>query len=187
MSDKVVYRSTHPDVLRRWHEVSAAVDAWSTQLKDGLAEIGMAGYKVYYDQVDGNIMGLTPKDGDVPDGWRIDARTGYLKPRLSTKQGKAIGAKLDALRRPDPRDLQGMPKHAFAGLSFLTCGLHYLDDALYVTWSKPIPEGQIDRGIWERVKLSEYHAAVEAHQEATEPPAAFTDALQTAHPAQEGS
>lgn len=165
-ADLTVYRSTDPEVLRRWHDTKAAVEAWGDKLKAALHDLGMGDRQVWYDQISGRLMGLARGEGETPDGWRIDRRTGYLVPRLTTKAGKEIGAKLSALRRPDPRDLIGMPKHVFVSLSLLTCGLKLLDGALYVHWSQPIPEDEVDLTLWERVRLSEYYAVVEREEAA---------------------
>lgn len=163
-TDLTIYRTTNPDVLQRWHQVNNDMDGWQKQVETTLEAMGMGGRSIYYDQVSGRVTGVGHNDGEtIPDGWRQDRRNDHLVPRLTTKAGKAAGAKLDALRRPDPRDLKGMPKHAFAGLSFLTCGLAFMDGALYVRWSKPIREQEVDLTIWERVKLSAYYAVVEAH------------------------
>ena len=165
MSGLTVYRSTHPDALRRWHATTEAMDAWSEKMQATLITLGVDGREVWYDQVSGRIIGLGHTGGDdVPEGWRVDARTGYLVPRRSTKAGKQIAAVLDGMRRPDPRALPGMPAQVMAGVHFLTCGLEYMGGALYVRWSRPIPEKLVDSAIWERIKLSEYYAALEAHQ-----------------------
>ncbi|MDP4501017.1 hypothetical protein [Nonomuraea turcica] len=165
-TDLTIYRTTSPAVLQRWHDTENAIEAWGKQVEAALAELGMGDRTIYYDQVSGRITGISTEADDIPDGWRMDRRTYHLVPRLTSKAGKAIGAKLDSLRRPDPRDLPGMPKHAFAGLSFLTCGLAFMGGALYAQWSKPIPEHNVDLATWERVKLSEYYAVLEAHEAA---------------------
>lgn len=165
-TDLTVYRSANPEVLRRWHTTKDAVEAWGDKLKAAIEDLGLGDRQVYYDQITGRIMGVLHDDGEIPAGWRIDRRTGYLVPKLTTKAGKEIGARLTALRRPDPRDLLGMPKHVFVDLSLLTCGLRLMDGALYVHWSKPIPEDEVDLTLWERVRLSEYYAVVEREEAA---------------------
>ncbi|MFI7449578.1 hypothetical protein ACIBQX_18925 [Nonomuraea sp. NPDC049714] len=166
--DLTVYRTTNADVLKRWHETAKAREAWGEQMKAFLAEHGFGKRQVWTINITGYIAGIEHDDGDVPEGWRID-RYGRLVPRRSTKAGKAIAAKLDALRQPDPRaSLPGMPGECLVSLALLTCGLRVIDDALFATWSQPIPEERVDLDIWERIKLSEYYAAIEADDEQAE-------------------
>ncbi|SEN88043.1 hypothetical protein [Nonomuraea pusilla] len=166
-TDKTVYRSTHPDVLSVWHASIEAREAWGELMETFLDEHGFGTRNVYVSH-SGRVLGVEHIEGeDVPDGWRIDSRTGYLMPRLASRKGKAIGASLAELTQPDPRDaMPGMPKTMFVSLALLTCGLALIDGALYATWSRPIPEERVDLTIWERVKLSEYYAAVEAAEAA---------------------
>ncbi|MER7213548.1 hypothetical protein ABT340_41345 [Streptosporangium sp. NPDC000239] len=167
MADKTVYRSTHPDVLKIWDVADTATRDWHAQVEMFLAEHDLAGRKVYFSSASSTVLGVEHVDGEeVPCGWRVHRSQGYLVPRLTTKEGKLLNARLTELKRPDPRDqVPGMPKNCLADASFLTCGMQFMGGALYVTWSKPIPEKQVDSTIWERVKLSEYYAAVEAAEE----------------------
>lgn len=164
--DLTVYRTTSPDVIKRWHDVNAAIQAWADTIKAALAEFGMDGRKIYYDQVSGRILGVAHNDDvETPAGWRADSKHYRLVPALSTKPGKAIGARLAELRRPDPRDLPGMPKHAWPGMSFLTVGFHLTDGAIYARWDKQIPEDGVDLTVWQRLKLSEYYRTLEDLEE----------------------
>lgn len=160
--DLTVYRSFHPDVVKHWQAGEAAVIAWRGDVKALLAELGMDHRTVWTHDLTGEIDGLDYDDRDVPDGWRVDARSGRLVPRRSTKPGKAIAAKLDALRMPDPRvSLPGMPSTCLVGDGLLTCGLQLMKGALYATWSRPIPEQRVDLMTWQPLKLSEYYAVLE--------------------------
>jgi hypothetical protein len=165
-ASKVVYRTSHPDALAAWHSAAAAREAWADQMKAFLDEHGFGNRSVYIGH-SGRVLGINHEQGDdVPDGWRVDSRTGHLMPRLAKKAGKAIDARLAELHQPDPRDaMPGMPKECFVSLALLTCGLALIEGALYATWSRPIPEDQVDLTVWERIKLSEYYAAVEAQQD----------------------
>lgn len=168
MGDLNVYRSTHPDVLATWHATLAAIEAWRPKVETLMEELGVGGRKILYDRISGQVHGVS-RDGDtIPAHWRYDQRKHCLVPRRSTKQGKAIGAHLDTMRRPDPRNLKGMPATTFAAdePALLTCGLEEMDGALYVIWSAPIREAEIDPEVWERIKLSEYYGVVEAHEAA---------------------
>lgn len=161
--DLVVYRTTSPDALAAWHSAVAARETWCEQMKTFLAEHNLGERTVYVSHT-GRVLGVERfDDEDAPEGWRIDSRTGYLMPRLATRTGKQVDARLTALIQPDPRDaVPGMPKTLFVSLAMLTCGLALMDGTLYATWSRPIPDEQVDLTAWERVKLSEYYAVVEA-------------------------
>ncbi|TMR11058.1 hypothetical protein ETD86_37070 [Nonomuraea turkmeniaca] len=165
IATKTAYRTTHPDALAAWRSAADAREEWGKQMDAFLAEHGLSGRTVWVSH-SGRVFGIEHvHDTDVPEGWRIDSRTGHLMPRLAKKAGKLIDARLDELKQPDPRDaMPGMPKDCFVSLALLTCGLALLGEALYATWSRPIPEEQVDLTIWERIKLSEYYAAWEAHE-----------------------
>jgi len=168
MSDKTVYRSSHSDVLAAWHAAADAREKWADQMTAFLADYGFGSRSVYVSH-SGRVLGVEHMDGEeVPDGWRVDTRTGYVMPRRASKAGKKIGARLGELNQPDPRDaVPGMPRDCFVSLAMLTCGLEIVGGALYATWSRPIPEDQVDLAIWERVKLSEYYAVLEARDDET--------------------
>ncbi|MEU8040924.1 hypothetical protein [Streptosporangium sp. NPDC049078] len=162
-----VYRTTNPDILATLHTTLAAIEEWQPKVEALMETLGVGGRKIWYDAVTGQVLGVS-RDGDIPEHWRYDQRTGYLMPRRSTKQGKAIGARLDAMRRPDPRALKGMPSQTFAAAepALLTCRVDEMGGALYVTWSAPIHEREVDLSLWQRVKLSEYYAVLEAQEAA---------------------
>lgn len=167
IATKTVYRTSNAEALAAWHAAVDAREAWGEQMKAFLAEHGFGDRSVYVSHT-GRVLGVQRLDDeDAPEGWRVDSRTGYLMPRLAKRTGKQIGARLDELKQPDPRDaMPGMPRECFVSLALLTCGLALMGDALYATWSRAIPEDQVDLTIWERVKLSEYYAAAEAHESA---------------------
>lgn len=161
--DLTVYRTTAATAIIAWHAAASAREDWAKDMQAFLEEHDLGDRNVYISH-GGRPLGITHTDGDpVPNGWRIDARTGHLMPRLKTRTGKQIDARLGELRQPDPRhNMPGMPMECFVSLALLTCGMRLLGDVLYVTWSRPIPEQQVDLTIWERIKLSEYYAAREA-------------------------
>jgi len=164
--DLTVYRTTAATAIIAWHTAVAAREAWSTDMQAFLEEHGLGDRSVYISH-GGRPLGVTHNEGqDVLEGWRVDSRTGYLMPRLKTKAGKQIDARLTELRQPDPRDsMPGMPRECFVSLALLTCGLQIIGDVLYATWSRPIPEELVNLTIWEKVKLSEYYRVLEAEQE----------------------
>ncbi|MGC5012572.1 hypothetical protein ACLQ2R_17550 [Streptosporangium sp. DT93] len=169
MSKLTVYRTTNPSILARLHATLTAIDEWQPKVEALMEDLGVGGRKIWYDAVSGQVFGVSHDDGDIPEHWRYDQRKHCLVPRRSTKPGKAIGARLDAMRRPDPRALKGMPSRTFAAAepALMTCGINEMGGALYVTWGADIHEREVDLNLWERVKLSEYYAVLEA-QEASE-------------------
>lgn len=164
--DLTVYRSTAATAIIAWHTAASAREKWAKDMQAFLEEHDLSDRNVYISH-GGRPLGVTHKEGgEVPDGWRVDTRTGHLMPKLRTKAGKQIEARLGELRQPDPRQgMPGMPMECFVGLALLTCGMQLIEDVLYVTWSLPIPEDLVNLTIWERVKLSAYYAVLEAQQE----------------------
>ncbi|MFF4777591.1 hypothetical protein ACFY05_32510 [Microtetraspora fusca] len=161
-----VYRTTNADALRIWKEAEAAFGDWQARLDAFLAEHGFAGSETYYDGFSNRVVGVAHRGEEVPPGWRIERKHGYLTPRLSTKEGKALDAQLSELKRPDPRNqMPGMPRNYMGAGVYLTCGLEFYDGALYAIWSEEIPETLVDLTVWEPVKLSAYYAAVERAEE----------------------
>lgn len=161
--DLTVYRTAKAEALAAWHAAADAREVWAKEMEAFLDEHGLGDRSVYVSH-GGRPLGITHDDGDdVPEGWRVDSRTGYLMPRLKVRAGKQIDAKFGALKQPDPRDaMPGMPRECFVSLALLTCGMQIIGDALYVTWSRPISEDLIDPEIWQRMKLSEYYRVIEA-------------------------
>lgn len=168
MADRelTVYRTYRPELIKHWYDGQANLKAWSQRMDAFLDEQGLGNGTVWTYNITGHFGGVDHDGAEVPNGWRVDRRTGRLMPRLSTREGKAIGAKLDELRKPDPRaDLPGMPGDCFVSLALLTCGLHLMRGALYATWGLPIPEAQVDLTVWQPVKLSEYYAVLELEED----------------------
>ncbi|MDX3111546.1 hypothetical protein [Nonomuraea angiospora] len=161
--DLTVYRTTAANAIIAWHTAATARDTWAKDMQEFLEEHGLGDRSVYISH-GGRPLGVTNDDGqDVPEGWRVDSRTGYLMPRLKTKAGKQIDARLAELWQPDPRDsMPGMPRECWISMALLTCGLQIIDNVLYATWSRPIPEEHVNLTIWERMKLSEYYRVLEA-------------------------
>ena len=152
--DLTVYRTTAATAIIAWHTAAEARQQWTEQMKAFLDEHGLGKRRVYISR-SGRVFGVEYIDGeDVPNGWRVDVRTGYLMPKLKTKAGKQIDARLAQLTQPDPRDaVPGMPRECFVSPALPQCGLALIDGALYADWPLPIPETEVDLTIWERVKL----------------------------------
>jgi hypothetical protein len=173
-TDKVVYKSTHPDVLAHHIRHTERSTAWHHQLKTAIADLGFEGANVW--MADNTVAGIVrPRGAEVPHGWRWDrtAAEPVIVPARKTAEGKRLGRLLEGLTRPDVRTQMpgGMPRHSTAAreIAFLSCGFVQVGGAVFVTWSTEIRSSDADRidpAVWERIKLSEFYAAIEAQSEA---------------------
>lgn len=177
----VVYRSTRPEVLAHWDATATeeAHKVWRAQVELIIADLGFPGRR--FATSSGwrgvKVIGVEhPKGEPVPAGWRRDrGLPEAIVPARRTRQGKAIGARLEEVAAPNPRrELPGgMPEMAFSrkSVTLMRPGVERRGDAVFVTWPKEIEEGdagRIDPAVWERMRLSEYWAAVEAEQDSIE-------------------
>lgn len=174
MTTPTVYRSSHPDVLAKWDARQRDLHDWRDRFHAECANLGIDPDKVQGNTWSGNITGVRYNDGDpIPEGWRHDKRSGQLRPALKTAAGKRIDAALKTMRRPEPADdIPGMPYTYWPdegnGIYRVRMRLH--GGALYAVW--PCPVGSdlgVDLALWERVKLSEFYAMVEAEEAAGSP------------------
>jgi hypothetical protein len=173
MPDKVVYRSTHPDVIAHWESTASAEtrNAWRQKVEAAVADLGFPGRR-FATQDGRKVIGVEyPNDEDMPAGWRRNRNlTSSITPDRRTANGRRIRERLDALTAPCPREnLPGkMPDTAFSrGFGLMKPGVARHGDAVYVTWSEEIDKGDaahIDPTVWQRIKLSEYYAALEAEE-----------------------
>ncbi|OLT13059.1 hypothetical protein BJF79_03945 [Actinomadura sp. CNU-125] len=167
---KIVYRSTHPDVLEHWRNTGAAEAqvAWRDRVDATLTDLGFPDSNPVV-QGETRVIGVT-HNGEPPAGWRRNRDLkGTITPARRTTTGKEIGKRLDALRRPDPRKNMpgGMPEVAFTGHTFMQCGIAPHGDAIYVTWGAELDSGDathIAPEVWERIKTSEFYAVLEAEE-----------------------
>jgi hypothetical protein len=136
-------------------------------------------------------------DDPVPTGWRVwKDRNGQsiLTPHKGRKAGKDAQAKLQTCKVPNlpQANLPGMPGDRICNGAWRSPGLREMAGAVYVTWTADaLPEipasgpareahlgdderqrkivlaNDVDLAIWERLKLSEYYAAVEAAEAAS--------------------
>lgn len=100
---------------------------------------------------------------EIPAGWR---REGSFKavPAKRTPEGKEHVAALAALRLKG-NTYPGCPNMLFAEGFSVYPRVNTIGDDYFLTLSKvPLdePGNALDPGIWDQVKLSEYHAALEA-------------------------
>lgn len=175
MSTQHVFRSTHPDALAAWQDVQAKRAEVRRKRTELLDELGFAERRQL---VNGNrLVGIEHREehGDIPEGWRRDSKTyGAIVPARRSPTGKKIGKRIDALPTPSLRAalLGGMPEMAWDLENNFIChpGVEQFGDAIYVKWDcdpeKVERDIHLDPNIWQRIKLSEYYAAVEARDEA---------------------
>lgn len=175
MADLAVYRSTHQDVLAIWHSAHEQAKDIGRKRRALLDELGFEGRQALI--AEHNIIGVEHRqeDGPIPEGWRRDSRTaGAIVPDRRRAVGKKLGKRLDGLTMPDLRKIMpgGMP-HMVWNLAVNKLhwpGFEFMGGALYVKWG--CDPAQVERAetldleVWERVKLSEYYAAVEREAEA---------------------
>jgi hypothetical protein len=183
MPDPFVYRSRSPEVVGAWIAAEDALHAYVTQTQAVLNEAGLGGYKVWRATTGFSPWHFTgidiPAGEKPPPGWR--AKSEYAVPDKRTKGGKQIAAALAAVRHPGmpSHNLPGMPVDVCTGGGFTPHGTRLLENrsVLYVMWTID-PAGcresffsksvEIDAALWERAPLSEYYAAVEAHEASAE-------------------
>lgn len=172
MADKTVYRSTHPDVMAAWRTAQEQAIEIGRQRRELLDSLGFVGIRAL--TTDTHILGVEHLAGEIPAGWRRDRQTSMaIVPNRRTKAGAEVGRQLDRLTMPDPRLILigGMPHMVWPDDEVRTYwpGRRLLDGAVWVTWGcDPEKSGRtvtIDPEVWQRMKLSEYYAAVEAAEE----------------------
>jgi hypothetical protein len=179
MSDQAVYRSSAPEVTRAWDDALRALDDYRVATTDALEAARVGGYPVYRHAGHwsfGRVSGIQVADGaDVPEGWRIVRDTDRAMPDKRTKAGRAIWQALEDIELPgNPLSrLPGMPADLLTGLRLISPSVRLIGDALYAVWAAD-PAGntgdlrrsgqpcEVDLNLWERVKLSEYYAVIEA-------------------------
>lgn len=101
---------------------------------------------------------------DLPPGWRFDGAKKDVVPAKRTPEGKEIAKTLAGLRLKG-NSYPGAPDIMFADGFSLFPHVEKIGDDFYLTVSRaPLSErgNNLDPEIWEPVKLSEYHAALEA-------------------------
>lgn len=181
MSDKIVFRSTDPDVRAAYEAACAEHSEWSRKIHQLAKELlGPDAYPIVQEGWGRkSLSGFGPVPDDVPAGlriWKPRNSLSHLVPHKSTKIGQEIAERVKELERaPDVRAaLPGMPSCALDGLTIMSPGVDVIDDAIYVYWSND-PDAadtgwsksakKVDPELWQRVKLSEYYAAKEAAEE----------------------
>jgi hypothetical protein len=121
------------------------------------------------------LVALEPDgSGETPDGWRI------VRNRIEPRRGKAGDTARRWLADRQPPDLRhtltkhGLPRHASVatgsgGFRLLAPTLFEHDGTLWACYDGEPGHGYFDNGqtcTWSPRKLSEFHAAREAHEDA---------------------
>ncbi|MET4143873.1 hypothetical protein [Arthrobacter sp. UYCo732] len=104
---------------------------------------------------------------ELPAGWRFDGARLDVVPAKRTPEGKGHVATLAGLRLPG-NTFPGCPDILFAEGFGIFPRVETVGGDHFLTLSRVPLEDQskrIDQDIWEQVKLSEFHAALEAETE----------------------
>lgn len=178
------YRSSATEVIAAWDayvEDRARFSGEAESLTDELWPEAVEGHEVRpivtsstWDPGKRTLIGWSwPWGAKPPEGWKTtdDRSAGYIvTPKRSTKEGKAIAKRVDAVRPVAGLDLPGMPLFVLALPSTHTPAVERHGDTLYVGWGfdveahdhRSTPGGKpLDLDKWERVKTSEFFAARE--------------------------
>jgi hypothetical protein len=168
MSIECVYRSSHPKVLTVWDEFHEQFQAYGKALNETLEAIrpyegAVAAVRHYRGIPSFSAFRLGDRD-QAPEGWRID-REGDLVPDKRTKHGKAVAEDLRRhdQARPKPIELPGLLGDWGGDIvrdgRWYSCGITRIEGAIWVSWSVPLRDGEIDLTMWEPAKLSVFYAA----------------------------
>lgn len=168
-----VLKAKDAATVKEWRtERSEGIDAFNSRLKTLAATLGVDGtdklicrqswkelYVEGYEQDDPKAV--------LPDGWRRErSNPRHVVPALRSKQGKANAQMLaDHAYRITPPP--GLPDIEWGTDRMGTYGIEEYDGVVFATLGfTPSHETNIDWDLWEKAKLSEYHAAKEAHEAA---------------------
>lgn len=100
---------------------------------------------------------------DLPAGWRYDGAKKDVVPAKRTPEGKELAKTLATLYLPG-NSYPGCPDILFAEGFSVFPRVNKVGDDYYLTLSKTLRDekaNEIDPEVWEPVKLSAYHAAIE--------------------------
>ena len=170
-TDQTVYRSSHPATLATWHDTHKLADEIGERRRALLDALGFEGRTALVN--DRRLVGVEHREqhGPIPEGWRHDPSvSGAIVPDRRRKVGKDVGKKFDELTLPDLRRSLpgGMPEMAIGDGKAHWPSIALIADAIYVKWRcdpEKVERGnRIDPEMWQRIKLSEYYAVVEAAQ-----------------------
>lgn len=186
MSAELIYKTTSPDAISWWVDVSLRLNAQREARNAFIAEMTetygvgegsasvKAGSRLLW-TVNGRASALDSGCSETPpvsSGWRLDSKDRNWKPALKLAAGKALAKRLAELSTVDPlRELSavGVPQLAFAGSHMYRPGIEFDEGerALYVTWSsglcaKEMEASYVDHVEWTEVPRSVWYARLEA-------------------------
>lgn len=160
----VAYRSTHPEVLRVWHDSCRQYEAFVQHMQTSQDQLGRRIF-TRQDPIERrqHIVGLEhrPELG-VPDGWRLWHRRHFLRPQPGPVGENARAWLADHQPPATPEDRLsrfGVATHIVRDDRVYWPGIEELDDGLYITWG--VDTGWDGSGYFTRVPLSSYYAAQE--------------------------
>jgi hypothetical protein len=174
----VAFRSDAAEVLASWEQYKAHAadirerrnameDRFGRRLMVSRSGFGhgtrVVGFEEFEDDEPGAVLGdngelRVPKTGPPYS---------TVLPNIRRKAGKDLRAELDSLRSNGPK-LVGMPDFQLVGLRSLAPAIFEHDGAMWVMWAEDIAVartgGEVDPDLWQRVPLSAFYAAKEAHE-----------------------
>lgn len=194
MIDQTAYRSSHPEVLIAWHQYIGLRDAFHRHMDALRAEYPKhraEGVTVGGDRLLFRCLSENPeKPAEPPPGpWRSE----WVKPLYAigwvpdrrTKAGKDLDQHVRAADVRHELALPGLPTQVETDRRGTTPGstvwavpgLHFTESidaapviyALYDATHEQVAKGgwsreTLDETMWERIKMSEYYAAIEAEE-----------------------
>jgi hypothetical protein len=174
------YSTDNPTAVEIYATIQAEQETWRERVKAALEELG-AGPRIYIRHGmfgDPNtITAIEPKGDHVPDGWRILQRDGLLHPR----RGKPGDPARRWLAEHQPKDVRhalsmhGLPRNVWVprggdfGYRVVAPEIFEHDGVLWARYEAEPgkDDGRSEPCTWTPRKLSEFHAAFEAFQEAS--------------------
>jgi hypothetical protein len=165
VTDKAVWKTTHPDALAAYDAQAVAHDEWRERMRNAREQTGVDGWHVW--PTTGEVLGPDKSEaGDnVPDGWAAYDKYEHLVPARG-RGGAAARELLESVGN-EPRSTKlaeavGVPPLIVAGGMFLRPGFLRGNDALYLVWSRDPGTEWSGDDRFGRCPLSEFYAAKEA-------------------------
>lgn len=165
MSGGAFYRSTHPDVVAAWDDTQRRYREWHAATGAFIARYpGRHGRQ----RRSGSSLWFVGLDGETkPDvGWRFSGGTWVADKR--TKAGKALAGEIAALEVTSLGRLPGIPLVIISVEDGMwhDPGIRCIDGVVWVSYgcsAEEVERGKgVDSVLWDRVKASEYYAAIES-------------------------
>lgn len=195
MTAQSAWKTQHPDALatfRDWkarllaqnkvaHEIDAKAPGGRSVMvrKSGVFGREICGLSTVEED---NPRGAPVTRDDMP-GWRLGAREGYWVPDRRTAAGKALAASFREGIVRKPR-FEGMPGEVMTSGAIHSPGADEHDGWLYLSWGIPADKvtgegddadvvkrrggGSVDESIWTPIRMSEWHAMIEARADEQE-------------------